>query len=133
MCTIAESCDECINTNYRCGWCYKRDFHKIHTHRCNLFRDLYAAGCYQIYSQVDQPPETEVGQLGYLNCMSPDSLGQHLDLVHLISLSRQKPCSYMSRVKQICVFEHSVMTNFNCACPTIQRGQGSGFLSESSS
>ena len=37
------------------------------------------------------------------------------------------------RVKRICVFEHSVMTNFNCACPVIQRGQGSGFLSEGSS
>ena len=24
------------------------------------------------------------------------------------------------------------MTNFNCACPAIQRGQGSGFLSEGS-
>ena len=40
---------------------------------------------------------------------------------------------HMSRVKRICVFEHSVMTNFNCACPAIQRGQGSGFLSEGSS
>ena len=39
----------------------------------------------------------------------------------------------MSPVKRICVFEHSVMTNFNCACPAIQRGQGSGFLSEGSS
>ena len=38
-----------------------------------------------------------------------------------------------SPVKQICVLEHSVMTNFNCACPAIQRGQGSGFLSEGSS
>ena len=38
----------------------------------------------------------------------------------------------MSPVKRICVFEHSVMTNFNCACPAIQRGQGSGFLSEGS-
>ena len=35
-----------------------------------------------------------------------------------------------SPAKRICVFEHSVMTNFNCACPAIQRGQGSGFLSE---
>ena len=40
---------------------------------------------------------------------------------------------YMSPVKRICVFEHSVMANFNCACPAIQRGQGSGFLSEGSS
>ena len=40
---------------------------------------------------------------------------------------------YMSPVKRICVFEHSIMTNFNCACPAIQRGQGSGFLSEGSS
>ena len=39
----------------------------------------------------------------------------------------------MSPIKRICVFEHSVMTNFNCACPAIQRGQGSGFLSEGSS
>ena len=40
---------------------------------------------------------------------------------------------HMSPVKRICVFEHSVITNFNCACPAIQRGQGSGFLSEGSS
>ena len=43
------------------------------------------------------------------------------------------PEAYMSPVKRICVFEHFVMTNFNCACPAIQRGQGSGFLSEGSS
>ena len=41
--------------------------------------------------------------------------------------------SYLWHVKRICVFEHSVMTNFNCACPAIQRGQGSGFLFEGSS
>ena len=40
---------------------------------------------------------------------------------------------YVGHVKRICAFEHSVMTNFNCACPAIQRGQGSGFLSEGSS
>ena len=40
---------------------------------------------------------------------------------------------HMSPAKRICVFEHPVMTNFNCACPAIQRGQGSGFLSEGSS
>ena len=40
---------------------------------------------------------------------------------------------YLWCVKQICVFEHSVMLNFNCTCPAIQRGQGSGFLSEGSS
>ena len=39
----------------------------------------------------------------------------------------------VSRVKRICVFEHSVMTHFNCACPAIQSGQRSGFLSEGSS
>ena len=31
------------------------------------------------------------------------------------------------------VFEHYVMTNLNCACPAVQRGQGSVFLSEGSS
>ena len=41
--------------------------------------------------------------------------------------------THLSPVKRICVFEHSVMTNFNCACPVIQSGQGSGFLSEGSS
>ena len=41
--------------------------------------------------------------------------------------------NYMSPVKRICVFEHTAMTNFNCACPAIQRGQGSGFLSKGSS
>ena len=40
---------------------------------------------------------------------------------------------YLWCVKQICVFEHSVMTNFNCPCPAIQRDQGSGFLSEGAS
>ena len=40
---------------------------------------------------------------------------------------------HLSPVRRICVFELSVMTSFNCACPAIQRGQGSGFLSEGSS
>ena len=40
---------------------------------------------------------------------------------------------YLGHVKRICVFEHSVMTNFNCTCPVIQRGQGSSFLSKGSS
>ena len=39
----------------------------------------------------------------------------------------------LSPVKRICVFQQSVMTNFNCACPAIKKGQGSGFLSEGSS
>ena len=34
---------------------------------------------------------------------------------------------YMSPVKRICVFEHSVMTNFNCACPAIQRARDLAF------
>ena len=41
----------------------------------------------------------------------------------IVSYNRVK----LGRVKQICVFEHSIITNFNCACPAIQRGQGSGF------
>ena len=74
-----------------------------------------------------------------------------LDRVHLIPFNRlllmlqclnsRKVCKshqvtpelHLSRIKRICVFEHSVMTNFNCAYPAIQRGQGSGFLSEGSS
>ena len=41
--------------------------------------------------------------------------------------------SYLGPIKRICVFEHSVMTNFNCVGPAVQRSQGSGFLSEGSS
>ena len=54
----------------------------------------------------------------------------------LVNCSRlHMSCSdlQLGRVKRIYVFEHSVMTNFNCACPAIQRGQGTGFLSEGSS
>ena len=43
------------------------------------------------------------------------------------------PHLHSGRVKRICVFEHTVMINFNCARPAIQRGQWSGFLSEGSS
>ena len=46
------------------------------------------------------------------------------------NVCNQQLCDKMWRVKRICVFEHSALTNFNCACPAIQRGQGSGFLSE---
>ena len=60
------------------------------------------------------------------NQLVPDLL---LPLSHTLHVQYR----YMSPVKRICVFEHSVMTNFNCACPAIQRGQGSGFLSEGSS
>ena len=56
----------------------------------------------------------------------------------LWSVLCEMSCNYynnkhLSPVKRICVFEHSDITNFNCACPAIQRGQGSGFLSEGSS
>ena len=50
-----------------------------------------------------------------------------------LSVNENQNQNYVSPVKRICVFEHSVMTNFNCACPAIQRSQGSGFLSEGSS
>ena len=52
---------------------------------------------------------------------------------HDVVDSAKKLTDHMGPVKRICVFEHSVMTKFNCACPAIQRGQGSGFLSEGSS
>ena len=53
--------------------------------------------------------------------------------VVMLGLKDQSPFLYMGPVKRICVFEHSVMTNFNCACPAIQLGQWSGFLSQGSS
>ena len=57
---------------------------------------------------------------------------------YVAQLTLQYTCNclkgdHLWRVKRICVFEHSVMTNFNCTCPAIQRGQGSGFLSDGSS
>ena len=53
--------------------------------------------------------------------------------VHVLNSLRLSIFYSMSPVKRFCVFKHSVMTNFNCACSDIQRGQGSGFLSEGSS
>ena len=38
-----------------------------------------------------------------------------------IWMSNEQTKKKMSPVMRICVFEHSVMTNFNCACPAIQR------------
>ena len=38
----------------------------------------------------------------------------------------------VARQANLCLWAFC-MTNFNCACPAIQRGQGSGFLSEGSS
>ena len=49
----------------------------------------------------------------------------HANKCKVLSISRRKfpiKHDYVSPVKRICVFEHSVMTNFNCACPAIQRG-----------
>ena len=34
---------------------------------------------------------------------------------------------WLWRVKRICVVEHSVMTNFNCACPAIQKARDQVF------
>ena len=65
---------------------------------------------------------------------SLDASRVSLIILNLCNITVVKPAqSHVSLVKRICVFEHSVMTNFNCACPAIQRGQGPGFLSESSS
>ena len=40
---------------------------------------------------------------------------------------------YGPRQANLCLRAFLVMKNFNCSCPVIQRGQGSGFLSEGSS
>ena len=58
-------------------------------------------------------------------------LGRFLTKLRVVGGNKNK--NKMSPAKRICVFEHSVMTNFNCACPAIQRGQGADFLSEDSS
>ena len=60
------------------------------------------------------------------------SVRYHCLFIYLISGNRHWHHN-LGPVKRICVFEHSVTTNFSCACPAIQRGQGSGFLSEGSS
>ena len=56
-----------------------------------------------------------------------------VDTPYTLPGMKQESIYYLSPVKRICVFEHSVVTNFNCACPAIQWGQGPGFLSEGSS
>ena len=58
---------------------------------------------------------------------------QDLQLSTMSYYQKESEQDEMSPVKRICVFEHSVMTNFNCACPAIQLGQGFGFLFEGSS
>ena len=50
-----------------------------------------------------------------------------------VTSGKPLPLISVGGVKWIRVFEHSIMKNFNCAYPAIQRGQGSGFLSEGSS
>ena len=90
-----------------------------------------------IYGSLTKSRKFEIFAGGFLvtiifrhRCQSgPDFLEMNTDAdLSFIAVWQQ-----MSPVKRICVFEHSVMTNFNCACPAIQRGQGSGFLSEGSS
>ena len=63
-------------------------------------------------------------------CDTADTCKNYLPQNYLPQINCEKQ---LWRVKRSCVFEHSVMTNFNCACPAIQRGLGSGFLSEGSS
>ena len=75
---------------------------------------------------------TSTGCFAQLNNSEGLVMIRKIVVVQYITCYRQWS-NNMSPVKRICVFEHSVMTNFNCACPVIQRGQGSGFLSEGSS
>ena len=76
------------------------------------------------------------GQYSPISVQLPDivtySIWEYEGKTHKKCSSRDS-VDRMGPVKRICVFEHSVMSNFNCACPAIQRGQGSGFLSEGSS
>ena len=51
------------------------------------------------------------------------SVPEQLNLTELDEMVRRDK---MWRVKQICVFEHSVMTNFNCACPVNGHSEGPG-------
>ena len=74
--------------------------------------------------------------MGMFLCLSislTDSVSTENPTVDIQPWRHELINTYKSPAKRICVFEHSVMTNFNCACPAIQRGQGSGFLSEGSS
>ena len=76
----------------------------------------------------------EHGRLNSLTTVLTQEVDRFNKLLKVIKVSwLMRSCEHMSCVKRICVFEHSIMTNFNCACPAIQRGLGSGFLSEGSS
>ena len=44
--------------------------------------------------------------------------------MHCNNAKNPQGLNHMWCVKWICVFEHSVMTNFNCACPAIQMMDG---------
>ena len=95
-----------------------------------------------ISAQVISVPHLSSFSQNSKDILAPlESLQPHLQLIWTTwlfccpFLKKARPCQLqqLSPVKRICVFEHSVMTTFNCACPAIQRGQGSGFLSEGSS
>ena len=102
-------------------------------------------GCRKVFDDPDFDMVQKLSTVA-VNSQRPLSLGLYLPIWTTWLFSRQKGRlaslkhknlnevkNYMSPVKRICVFEHSVITNFNCACPAIQRGQGSGFQSEGSS
>ena len=53
--------------------------------------------------------------------------------IHLVIPLFTLAQEYGPRQANLCLRAFLVMENFNCSCPVIQRGQGSGFLSEGSS
>ena len=75
------------------------------------------------------------GELSFLVLYFQTEIAKRLNAIcaQVIPFLSQEVRKHLNPVKRICVIEHSVMTNFNCACPAIQRGQGAGFLSEGSS
>ena len=106
------------------------DLAQISTYFCSLSQlssVVYSSLCTVFYTPLDTWRSFLSGLQFHAAC--PASLGEN----HA-EITKPSPATLtFEPVKRICVFEHSVMTNFNCACPAIQRGQGSGFLSEGSS
>ena len=117
-------------------WAHSEDSDQ--TGRTLILLDLSCRGLFNRYSSIAEIQGTtnlciilwtEIMSLYYF-CNTP---GANYCINFLLLHIKCQQLHYMSPVKRICVFEHSVMKNFHCACPAIQKGQGSGFLSEGSS
>ena len=127
MSTNAERSYSLQNLGIRCQPSQHLEFRTLFCHKARLF------GHFKVYGCAINMCFFLNTELSFLTPNATETLFCLLNINCDPQWPRQTGPRQLGRVKRICVFEHSAMTNFNCACPAIQRGQGSGVLSEGSS